>query len=296
MVDLRFLFENLFINKYNLNYAKRISTNTLLVQADKRDEFGKLHEYEFYFFTKKVDDEYVLKFKNLDTINRILIGIEKTPATDFSIDEFWGKLDTTVDPGIYLRSDISEVLNDLGHNSLPKGFGGDPPDLFEIYSKESLQFIFGGKGRRYGKDRSFESLPDGAVISINRLSVLFDAKAYTEGYNVSADDVKRFESYVNEFNGKYSSFTNRIFSFLVLSGHFTVGDEALEERAKEMYSKCQTILTFISASELGETVKLLKNNAKLIESIDWKKILVNPVYKIKYLQENLKSISKDKIA
>jgi hypothetical protein len=295
MIDLKFLFENLFINKYDLKYSKRISSNTLLVQASKRDEFGKLHDYDFYFFTEKVDDEYILKFKTDNSFNRILIAKEKNALADFSIDEFWDKLQILIDPGIYLRKDITEILDQLGHNMLPTGFVGDPSDLFEIYSKESLQFILGGRGRRYGKERSFESVPDGAVISVKRLSVLFDAKAYKEGYNVSADEVKRYESYVNDFNDKYSMFTNRIFSFVVVSGHFTVGEEALAERTKEMYSRCQTILTFISASELGESIKFLNDNAVMIDSIDWKKILVNPVYKIKHLQDSVKKIAKDKI-
>lgn len=294
MTDIKFLFENFFVNKYDISYSKRIATNTLLINASKKDEFGKKHNYEFYFFSEIIDKEYVEKYQIQTSDNRILVGLNGQAGVDFTENQFFDKLSTVIDPGIYLNPDLEIILKNLGHNVLPNGMNGNPADLLETYSKECLQFLLGGKGRRYGKERSFESLPDGAILG-NGITILFDAKAYKEGFCPSADDLKRFQSYINVFNKKYSHFSEKVFSFVVVSGHFEVGQDALEERSRELYEMCQTTLSFFSSENLASIIKLSIENAKFMNAVSWKRILSHPIPSERLLIEQITKIKKDKI-
>lgn len=294
MVDLRYLFENFFVNKFDITYSKRIAANTLLTKTSRKDEFGRSINYEFYFLSEKVSKEYLMSLKVQESANTIFIGRFPQEGIDFTEAEFFGKLSTVIDPGIYLNPDLQVILSTLGHNQLPNGMIGSPADLLEVYSKECLQFLLGGKGRRYGKERSFESLPDGAILGRD-VVILFDAKAYKDGFNPSADDLKRFQSYIKDFNKKYEQFTGRVFAFIVVSGHFEVGADALLERCRELYEMCQTSLSFISCDELSQLTIVSRENHGLINSLNWKRILSNPIPKEKMLIEQVEKIKKDGI-
>jgi hypothetical protein len=294
MTDLKFLFENLFVNKYDITYSKRVAKNTLLISAIKKDDFGKSHNYEFYFFSETVSEEYLQKYRAKEFENRILIGLNDQTGADFTEEQFLDKLSTIIDPGIYLNPNLENILKDLGHNFIPKGMNGNAAELLEAYSKECLQFLVGGKGRRYGKERSFESLPDGAILG-NGINVLFDAKAYKGGFNPSADDLKRFQSYINDFNKKYSHFSEKIFSFIVVSGHFQVGEDALIGRSRELYEMCQTTLSFISSENLAVIIKISRDHAEFMSAINWKKILSHTIPNGNLLLHQIEKIKKDKI-
>jgi hypothetical protein len=294
MIDIRYLFENFFVNKFELNYSKRIAANTLLTKASRNDEFGRAIDYEFYFLSENVSSDYIDSIKSKASSNTIIVGTVSQNGIDFTEAEFFDKLSTVIDPGIYLNPDLLSILLELGHNQLPKGMIGVPADLLETYSKECLQFLLGGKGRRYGKERSFESLPDGAILGRD-VTVLFDAKAYKFGFNPSADDLKRFQSYITDFNKKYEQFAGRVFSFVVVSGHFDVGVDALIERSRELYEMCQTSLSFMSSEELSKVVQVSIENHSLVGSINWKKILSNPIPSCKMLVEQIDKIKKDRI-
>jgi hypothetical protein len=294
MIDIRYLFENFFVNKFELKYSKRIAANTLLVKASRHDEFGRAMDYEFYFLSEKVSTDYIDSIKCKSSSNIIIIGTVSQNGVDFTEAEFFDKLSTVIDPGIYLNSDLPSILLALGHNQLPKSMTGVAADLLETYSKECLQFLLGGKGRRYGKERSFESLPDGVILGRD-VTILFDAKAYKDGFNPSADDLKRFQSYITDFNKKYEQFVGRVFSFVVVSGHFDVGDDALVDRSRELYEMCQTSLSFISCEELSKVVQISIENHLQVESINWKKILSKPVPSWQMLVEQIDKIKKDRI-
>lgn len=292
--NIKYLFENLFINKYDLTYAKRLSSQTLLVKAERKDEFGIKSNYEFLFFTEKVDLDYIEKFKKNDNVNRLFIGCSGQEGIDFSEEQFLNKLTINIDSGIYLNPDLEKILVALGHNALPEKMLGVPADLLEVYSKECLQFLLGGKGRRYGNERIFESLPDGAILS--EVVLLFDGKAYKDGYSPSADDIKRFTSYVEEFNRKYSHFLGKVFSFVIISGHFEVSDESLMQRSRELYESCQTTLSFIDSKRLASLVSMIVNNMGVKNSINWKKIFSHHLPNADLLIEQINAIKKDKIS
>lgn len=291
---MKFLFENLFVNKYDLTYSKRIATNTLIVNATKKDEFGRRHNYEFYFFSEIVSNDYLNKFRLHQPNNRILVGVDEQIGTDITESQFFDKLSTVIDPGVYLNSDLENILEKLGHNELPQNMKGVAADLLEAYSKECLQFLLGGKGRRYGKERSFESLPDGAILG-KGVNILFDAKAYKNGFNPSADDLKRFQSYINDFNRKYAHFSEKIFSFVVVSGHFEVGEDALDDRSRELYEMCQTTLSFFTTKTLATITKIITENSELIDSLNWKRVLSHSIPNERLIMEQISKIKKDKI-
>lgn len=294
MIDVRYLFENFFVNKFDLKYSKRIATNILHVKALRKDEFGRVMEYNFFFLAENISAEQKTGIRSQGFANTILISKSDQGDIDFTEAYFFDKLGTVVDPGVYLNPDLSNILSTLAHNQLPNGMTGSPADLLETYSKECLQFLLGGKGRRYGKERSFESLPDGAILG-RSATILFDAKAYKDGFNPSADDLKRFQSYINDFNKKYEQFAGKIYSFIVVSGHFVVGKDALLDRSRELYEMCQTTLVFISSEELSRFIKIALENTKLIDAFNWKRIFSNPVPNAKILSDQIEKIKKDGI-
>jgi len=294
MIDLKYLFQNFFVNKFELKYAKRIAADILHVKALRNDEFGRAIEYNFFFLSHLISSEQIAGLKRQRFANPIFVGKNKQEGIDFTEVDFFDKLSTVVDPGIYLHPDLSNILSALGHNQVLTGIIGSPADLLEVYSKECLQFLLGGKGRRYGKERSFESLPDGAILGRD-VTILFDAKAYKDGFNPSADDLKRFENYIKDFNKKYEQFAQKVYCFIVISGHFQVGVDALNDRSRELYEMCQTALVFVSSEVLSQLVELAIKNATLIHSFNWKRIFSNPVTNAKNLFEQIEKIKKDRI-
>lgn len=293
MVDLRFLFVNLFVNKYDIRYVKRPHRDILELHGNKQDEFGKQLDYEFFFFSNEFSDAQVVRYRKIGS-RQVFVGLAAQKSIDFTFDEFYDKLLTTIDPGIYLNKKLADILDNLGHNKVPQGLEGKADDLLEEYVKDCLQFILSGKGRRYGKDRSFESLPDGVILG-NGLTLLFDGKAYKDGYAPTADDLKRFSSYVAGFNDKYKAFVPQVYSFIVVSGHFAVGEDALSDRSDEFYELCNTKLCFVAAKTLARLVELCLENASAKEAVNWKKVFAKPLTKEKILLEQFNLIKKDRI-
>jgi len=150
---------------------------------------------------------------------------------------------------------------------------------------------------RYGKDRLFEQVPDGAIIAATRkdLTLLYDTKAYKGGYSISSDDIERYANYINTFNQKYESYVGRVYSFLLISGNFKQGQKSLKQRSEQLYSKCQTTLTCITSIEIGEIVQTLKSTPKMRESINWRRVF-SSLRNIKVLVEKeIKQIQKDRV-
>jgi hypothetical protein len=132
-------------------------------------------------------------------------------------EHFLSVLGGAVDDTLVRQSDLSTTLDGLGHKRLPDGLAGNPEDLLERGVTICLQFLTGHRARHWGSDRLFERLPDGALIGAKDLVLLFDAKAYTDGFGVTADDTRRFCSYIADFSNRYSSYIGDVYSFLVVS-------------------------------------------------------------------------------
>src|SRR5690606_30053412 len=139
------------------------------------------------------------------------------------------------------------------------------------------------------------SLPDGVVLGKDKYMILLDSKAYTKGFDFSADDIKRFSSYISDFNERYGQFFGSIFSFIVVSGKFNDSIGSIQKRSKELYNLSNCRLSCIESKVLGEIVELLRTKPKIRNSINWKNIFTETIIEKKYVQSEIKRIDKDKI-
>ncbi len=212
----------------------------------------------------------------------------------YTYEEFYKKIGGVVNTGLVRSPVLSGLMNNLGLNLLSEGLEGAPNDLLEIYSKECLQYLFKSPARRYGKDRSFERLPDGVLLVKNISAFLFDSKAYSNGFEFTSDDINRFEKYIEDFSEKYSHLF-AVKSFIVISGRFNDSDEAILNRSTDLLSRAQVPIACIQAKTLAEMVAEIMKKPEFQQSIDWNQIFVKPVVKLSNLTSQIKKIEKDKI-
>jgi hypothetical protein len=194
-----------------------------------------------------------------------------------------------------MRDDLPDVLDAFGHNRTYTGFTGDPDDLLEDYVAEGLQFLLESRAYWYGQDRLFESVPDGLVLAPT-LNLYFDGKAYEKGFHPSADDIKRFATYVNEFNTRYAPLVGgRLHCFLVVSGTFTGSANALEEKANEFYSLCATKLCHMTARNFGLIIKGVREHCGSRSAINWIKVFSRLIIEPASVTDELRRIKKDNV-
>jgi hypothetical protein len=192
-----------------------------------------------------------------------------------------------------IRDDLPTILNELGHNRLPNNFTGTPENLLEAYVKEGLEFLLESRGWHYGQDRLFESVPDGIVLG--KLNLYFDGKAYKKGYHPSADDIKRFAGYVNEFNERYATSVGRIHSFVVVSGSFTAKKNALEKKAADFYARCSTQLCYVTAADFGQIVTQVRLASVNRSALKWANVFSQLRIEPTSIASELRRITKDRI-
>jgi hypothetical protein len=184
---------------------------------------------------------------------------------------------------------------ELGHNRLPPSFVGKADDLLEAYCEECLEFLLECPVRRYGQERRFEPLPDGLALGRNRFNLYFDAKAYGQEFHPSADDIRRFASYVRDFNVRYSSYVGPISLFLVISGSFSSDKDAIGEKINEFQAECGTPMAFIRASELANLVSESAKSLLSRAAINWRRVFAAQRFDIKRFRDELQRIKKDAI-
>ena len=214
---------------------------------------------------------------------------------EMALTEFYNILGGEVRTDRILVANLKSVMFELGHNRLPPAFAGKPDDLLEAYCEECLEFLLECPVRRYGQERRFEPLPDGLALGRNRFNLYFDAKAYGQEFHPSADDIRRFASYVKDFNLRYSNYVGPISVFLVISGSFSSDKNAITEKINEFQVECATPLTFLGASELAD---LVSESAKLLQSraaINWRRVFVAQLFDVKRFRDELQRIKKDSI-
>jgi hypothetical protein len=125
-------------------------------------------------------------------------------------------------------------------------------------------------------------------------STLYDAKAYSNGYDVTLDSIRQFSSYVTEFRSRYSQYFE-LNAFIVISGSFPHSKETLEGRSRQFLSETSIPLAFLTAESVVQIIDLLSNFPSARRSINWRKIFVNPVVGPELVQAELQLINKDKI-
>jgi hypothetical protein len=209
-------------------------------------------------------------------------------------NEFFNFFGGIINTGLILIPNLNHILNELGHNRIPTGLKGKAPDLHELYVSECLQFIMQSPTRRYGIDRSFESLPDGIVLSKEGFMLLLDSKAYENGFDFESDDIIRFSSYVEDFRQRYSMF-GKVLSLVVISGHFNDSEKSLGGRSDKLYKECQCKLSCLESKELGKITQVLKENSQFRSSIRWKNVFSELKIDFKLIEKEMARIKKDKL-
>lgn len=294
------LLRTLITHRFDVDVIKRVSPACALMNIHRLDDLSTPVNYTLLF---SVEDPSESALGLMETTakakqSRPIVLSKVKPAgtyTWYAPDKFYEILGGPVTSGIILAADLPDLLDTLGKNALPDGMSGTPDDIFEDYVKECLQFLVNAPAWRYGQDRRFEKLPDGLILGREGLLLLFDAKAYAGGFPVSADDIRRFVSYVRDFAEKYEQALGRVHCFLVVSASFEQGAKALSDRSDEVYAECQTKLCFMEAKTLGRTVELVKENISLRNSINWRSVFSHVFVNEAPVESQLKSLTKDNL-
>lgn len=298
--DFSNIISTLVINGFHIHQIERFSATTPIVHTYKYDKLGAQIRYSI-LFSEDSNETAVLSSlgKSANGFKALPIMVNDNWQTDkvksYTKERFFDFFGGIVNTGLILIPNLPQILDELGHNKLPTGLTGAPEDLLELYASECLQYIFESPTRRYGSDRRFEKLPDGLVLCKGKFMILFDAKAYTNGFDFDSKTMNSLRSYVDLFTQKYSSYFGNIFTVIVVSGHFNDSQNALEGRADELYKLCNCKISTVTGIELGSIVQLLRNNPDIRGSINWKNIFANVIAKTKYVQQEIDKIHKDKL-
>lgn len=294
------IVSTLVINGFHINHVDRLSPDNPIINAYRYDKLGAEIRYSILFSSDKSETpilEVLEKIAKNYSSKAVLVSdhLSKSELTVYKTKQFFDFFGGIVNTGLILIPNLSDILNELGHNRLPYGLTGDPEDLLELYASECFQFIFESPTRRYGSDRLFEKLPDGVILCKGRFMILFDSKAYKDGFDIKSDDINRFTFYINDFNSRYGNDFGNIFSIVVVSGHFNDTVESISNRSSELYQQCNCKISCINSKELGDIVQIAKSHPDLRGSINWKSVFANLIIETKFVEKEIKRIQKDKL-
>ena len=287
-------------NGFVVDQMERFPQGNIIFNILKMDKLGAVVKYSI-LFTKEMTETSLTT--SLLTISRTFSSTPLIISDNFissecnthTFQKFYDFFGGIVNTGLILIPNLPDILEELGLNKLPAVLQGDAFDLHELYVKECFQFILQSPTRRYGKDRLFESIPDGIVICKNGMMILYDSKAYSKGFDFTADDIKRFASYVDEFNKRYSAVLGKVFTFTVITGKLNPTEKAIGNRSKELYKKCNCNLSCITSRELGNIVQLLQKEPDIRVSILWKNVFAELIIDTALVQKEITRIKKDNL-
>lgn len=225
-----------------------------LLHMTRHDEFGVQQKYTFALFENEPTNDQIEAAK-IDVKHRKSSLVVISPSisensTYIEWDRFINIFGGPVSSSSVLEPEFGSQLIALGKNHLPKGLTGKPDDLFEIYVRNALEFLFRCRVIRYGQDRRFEARPDGIVIHEKNFVALYDAKAYSRGYEITETSLRQFKSYVDDFKRRYGQYFD-VNAFIVISGLFPHKKKTLEKRSREMQSVTGIPLACIQADTLA---------------------------------------------
>ncbi len=269
----------------------------MILDASRYDEFGTIQRYCFLIAEDLLSEDFVSgaqiaashKGETLVAVGRGEISCSHVDWERF-INLFGGPI-SRLSP---LEPEFVASLLLLGRNELPENLSGKADDLFEIFVHSALEFVLGGRVVRYGQARRFEERPDGLAIPSPRFIALYDAKAYGDGYKVTLDTIRQFDSYISNFNASYSAWY-RLNSFILVSGMFPHSDKTLERRSRELLAKSGIPLSFLTAGTLGKIVEILRESPLLRRSIDWARVFASPIVNSDDVQQQTDALLHDGI-
>jgi hypothetical protein len=297
---LKDIVATLLTNGFNITKIDRLPHENNIIHIYKYDKLGATVNYSILFSNdsdeNSIIDILIAEAEN-HTAKALIVSdhFTSTRCQTYTHKAFFNFFGGIINTGLILIPNLSQILNDLGHNILPPGTTGKPDDLHEFYVKECFQFILESPTRRYGIDRSFESVPDIVVLSNNGFMLLIDSKAYSNGFPFDADSIKRFKSYVEDFRLRYSSIFGMVLSFVVVSGSFPDSENSLSNRSDELYQTCGCKLSCITSKQLGLITELLKTNPETRGSINWRNIFTKLIIDSTLINKEILRINKDKI-
>lgn len=289
----------ILVNGYSLTRYHSVTSSTCVLLIQKHDILGAPIHYGVILSaasTNAPEREMALSYVKAQKYHALNVGID-TPSDGNILPyaDFEKSLGGPVSQFILLHPDLPGTLDLLGHNKLPANLKGNPGDILENAVRDGLQYLFAGKAHCYGQRRLFEKVPDGIAFGKKDLIVLYDAKAYKNGFKISADDIRRFSSYIKEFNTSYATYTTPVYCFLVVSGHFPQSSVSPINYADELYTQCQTKLCFMSSIQLGKAVIETQKHHRERLAINWKKLLSKTVFNIRHVKAEMKRIEADKV-
>lgn len=294
------IISTLVTNGFNIEKVDRLPHENTIIHTYKYDKLGAVVNYSILFTNDTAENsltDTLIAEAEKHKAKPLLVcdNFSSKKCNSYTTANFFNFFGGIIDAGLILIPSLPDILDKLGHNLLPAGLTGKPDDLHELYVKDCLQFIMESPTRRYGIDRSFESLPDAVVLCKGGFMLLVDSKAYKNGFGFQADDLKRFQSYIEDFKNRYSFFFGNLFSFVIVSGHFTDSEDSLANRSAEFYKMCGYKLSCLSSKELGKMTELLRDSPTLRGSINWKNIYSELVITTSLVQKEIERIKKDKL-
>jgi len=294
------IVSTLITNGFLVDQSERFPNGNIIFNILKLDKLGATVKYSILFTKDKNESQLtnsLLTLSKAFVATPLIVSDNFTSASckSYNFQKFYDFFGGIVNTGLILIPNLPDILEELGMNKVPPVLQGDAFDLHEIYVKECLQFILQSPTRRYGKERLFESIPDGIIVCKNAMMILYDSKAYSNGFDFKADDIKRFASYVEEFNHRYSHFLGKVFTFIVVSGKFNSTVKAIANRSKELYQKCNCKLSCITSRELGSIVQLLQKEPDFCTSILWKNIFSELIIDTILIQKEIMRVKKDNL-
>ena len=156
----------------------------------------------------------------------------------------------------------------------------------------ALEFMLGTRVVRYGQNRRFEARPDGIILPYRNFTALYDAKASREGYEVTAETIRQFKSYVEDFSSRYQSYL-ALNTFVVVSGMFAHETDTLARRSRELFAECRVPLVFLTTGALAEIIALLAQHPKARRSIHWPRIFAEPIIRLQHVRTELEAVLRD---
>lgn len=297
-IDLGTIHRTLFSAGFIVtNFSRKPSY--IAFHVFRSDEFGVKAKYLIAFSDSEnfspVDFNALQRSATYHSEYLVLVGSTSESKTDgiplISPEIFFQRLGGTVSSYLPLESFYHEHLEILGRNKLPAGLTGKADELFEEYVYVGLQFLLQHRVIRYGQERLFEKLPDGIAFGGSVL-LLYDCKAAHKGYEISSNSMRQFADYVNAFHRRYQNYIGRVNSFLVISGFFQHVN-TLEDRSRELLAECGVPLSFLTAKEMGEIVRLFVENPVYRQSIDWKRVFSGGLIQTARVVEDLRERRKD---
>ncbi|MGE5560443.1 MAG: hypothetical protein ACM3XN_05210 [Chloroflexota bacterium] len=266
------------------------------LEFHRNDRFGVLIPYDFVLYgaISKASVDAISRQCAADGRIAVFVGppTGDVTANHMTFDEAMCRLGGPANSWIALTPNLGTVLHELGCGRVPDGLDGTADALFEGMVKASLQYLLGNRVLGYGHERLFEAVPDGLAIYGTGPAALYDCKAYSKGYSVSSDDVRRFSDYVSDFNNRYRG-RIEVSHFIVVTGEFLDSPTSLQARERELRSKCGAQLTVVTASDLGTMVNLIAKVPTYRGSVNWSLLLSGNRVFPKDLERDLERIRRD---